>query len=87
MKREAKRGAEFTNPNERMGNCLRSGLRWPKNTQEEHRKQKTGNLQQKKFRQVIKRRKKEVLKESEEASPSYYQIDMEMSTSDFLPSQ
>ncbi|XP_036600014.1 LOW QUALITY PROTEIN: germinal center-associated signaling and motility protein [Trichosurus vulpecula] len=73
MKREVKQKAGLTNPNERMGNCLRRGFSWPKDTQEEYKKPKTGKLKQKKSRQVIKRRKKEFHKESEEISPSYHQ--------------
>ncbi|XP_068926124.1 germinal center-associated signaling and motility protein [Petaurus breviceps papuanus] len=73
MKREVKPGAGLTNPNEKMGNCLQRRLSWPKKTREEHKKSKIGNLQQRKFRQVIKRKKQEFHKESEEVSPSYYQ--------------
>ncbi|XP_027721764.1 germinal center-associated signaling and motility protein [Vombatus ursinus] len=77
MKREVKQGAGLKNPNERMGNCLRRRFSQPKDNQEEHRKPRTGNLEQKKYRQVIKRRKKEFHKESEEVSPSYHQESQE----------
>ncbi|XP_044522719.1 germinal center-associated signaling and motility protein-like [Gracilinanus agilis] len=59
-----------------MGNCLRSRFRWPKDTQEEHKKHRIENPEQKKFRQMVsifKRRKKECHKENEEVSSAFYQ--------------
>ncbi|XP_043853684.1 germinal center-associated signaling and motility protein-like [Dromiciops gliroides] len=57
-----------------MGNCLQRRFRWPKLTRDKNRKARIS--EQKKFRQIVsilKRRKREPYKESEEVSSVYHE--------------